>query len=253
MPSAGQASGPPGGATSYDTEMTEKQEAAKTASRTSGSQTLARGLSVLELVVAQPQGLAVQEVADRLGVHRTIAYRILTTLSDFHLTARGPDGRYRAGSGTVTLARGYAAGIREAALPVMRRTAEQLGATVALISAEGDEAVAVAVTEPQSVDYHLSYRIGSRNHLGVGAAGLALASVSPPSPGESEEVAEVRALGYAQTFGQVEPGAYGVAVPVRTADPALRLCINLITYQQEIARESIPVMRAAAEEIAAAG
>ncbi|WP_420036876.1 IclR family transcriptional regulator [Streptomyces sp. cg28] len=218
-----------------------------------GSQTLARGLLALELVAAQPQGLAVQDVAQRLGVHRTIAYRILVTLAERHLVVRAADGRYRAGSGTVTLARGYAAGVREAALPVLRRTADELGATVALISAEGDEAVAVAVVEPWSVDYHLSYRVGSRHPVGTGAAGLALAALRAPAEDESPEVAQAREQGYAQTFGQVEPGAYGVAVPLRMADPALHMCVNLITSREDVARGSIAAMRAVAEEISALG
>ncbi|MFI1308707.1 helix-turn-helix domain-containing protein [Streptomyces albidoflavus] len=144
------------------------ERAAGQSGKAAGSQTLARGLLALELVAGQPRGLAVQDLAQHLGVHRTIAYRILVTLAEHHLVVRASDGRYRAGSGTVTLARGYAAGVREAALPVLRRTAEQLGATVALVAAEGDEAVAVAVAEPLSVNYLLSYR--------VGAAGLALAA-----------------------------------------------------------------------------
>ncbi|MEU6844890.1 helix-turn-helix domain-containing protein [Streptomyces sp. NPDC046716] len=218
-----------------------------------GSQTLARGLLALELVAAQPQGLAVQDVAQRLGVHRTIAYRILVTLAERHLVVRASDGRYRAGSGTVTLARGYAAGIREAALPVLRRTADELGSTVALISAEGDEAVAVAVVEPWSVDYHLSYRVGSRHPVGTGAAGLALAALRPPAGGEPPEVARAREQGYAQTFGEVEPGAYGVAVPLRMADPALHMCVNLITSREDVARGSVAAMRAVAEEISALG
>ncbi|MFD5121361.1 IclR family transcriptional regulator [Streptomyces sp. NPDC058385] len=218
-----------------------------------GSQTLARGLLALELVAAQPQGLAVQDVAQRLGVHRTIAYRILVTLAERHLVVRTSDGRYRAGSGTVTLARGYAAGVREAALPVLRRTADELGATVALIAAEGDEAVAVAVVEPWSVDYHLSYRVGSRHPVGVGAAGLALATLRLPAPGEAPDVTMARDQGYARTFGQVEPGAYGVAVPLRMADPALHMCVNLITSREDVADASVPALRAVAKEISALG
>ncbi|MFE5240374.1 MULTISPECIES: helix-turn-helix domain-containing protein [unclassified Streptomyces] len=218
-----------------------------------GSQTLARGLHALELVARQPQGLAVQDLAQRLGVHRTIAYRILVTLAEHHLVVKAADGRYRAGSGTVTLARGYAAGVREAALPVLRRTADELGATLALIAAEGEEAVAVAVVEPLSVDYHLSYRVGSRHPVGTGAAGLALAALRPPARGESPEVVQAREQGYAQTFGQVEPGAYGVAVPLRLADAALQMCVNLITSRQDVAEGSVPTMRAIAEEISALG
>ncbi|MFG2627419.1 IclR family transcriptional regulator [Streptomyces sp. NPDC048473] len=231
--------------------MSEKPVPDKTSPRASGSQTLARGLSALGLVAETPQGLAVQEVADRLGVHRTIAYRILTTLAEFRLVFRGTDGRYRAGSGTAALARGYAAGVREAALPVLRRTADELRATVALIAAEGDDAVAVAVVEPQSVDYHLSYRVGSRNPIGVGAAGLALASLRAPSADDPAELVEVREQGYATTFGQVEPGAFGVAVPLRLADPAMQLCVNLITTREDVARASVPGMVAAAKEISA--
>ncbi|MGA4856065.1 IclR family transcriptional regulator [Streptomyces koyangensis] len=221
--------------------------------KAAGSQTLARGLLALELVAGQPRGMAVQDVAQHLGVHRTIAYRILVTLAEHHLVVRASDGRYRAGSGTVTLARGYAAGVREAALPVLRRTAEQLGATVALVTAEGNEAVAVAVAEPLSVNYLLSYRVGSRNPVGVGAAGLALAALRPPEPDESPEVTQAREQGYARTFGRIEPGAYGVAVPLHLVDPALHMCVNLITWREDVADASLPAMRAVAEEISGLG
>jgi len=38
-----------------------------------GSQTLARGLAALQLIAASRTGLTVQQVADDIGVHRTIA------------------------------------------------------------------------------------------------------------------------------------------------------------------------------------
>ncbi|MEU5506097.1 IclR family transcriptional regulator [Streptomyces fungicidicus] len=236
-----------------DAAKGQAQQGGASGKGTPGSQTLARGLLTLEAVAGQPQGLTVQDVAQRLGVHRTIAYRILVTLADFRLVVRTSDGRYRAGSGMVTLARGYAAGIREAALPVLRRTADELGATVALIAAEGDEQVAVAVVEPQTVNYHLGYRVGSRHPLGVGAAGLALSSLRLPAPGEPAGAAEVRERGYARTFGEIEPGAYGVAVPLHTADPGLHLCVNLITTREDVAGGAVPAMLRVAEEIAALG
>ncbi|MFI2670701.1 helix-turn-helix domain-containing protein [Streptomyces albidoflavus] len=86
------------------------ERAAGQSGKAAGSQTLARGLLALELVAGRPRGLAVQDLAQHLGVHRTIAYRILVTLAEHHLVVRASDGRYRAGSGTVTLARGYTAG-----------------------------------------------------------------------------------------------------------------------------------------------
>ncbi|MDI3403348.1 IclR family transcriptional regulator [Streptomyces cavernicola] len=243
------AASPAGG----DTSKGQTRQGGAAGKGASGSQTLARGLQALEAIAGRPQGLTVQDVAQHLGVHRTIAYRILVTLTDFRLAVRTSDGRYRAGSGMVTLARGYAAGIREAALPILRRTADELGATVALIAAEGDEQVAVAVVEPRTVDYHLGYRVGSRHPLGIGAAGLALSSLRLPSPGEPADAAEVRERGYARTFGEIEPGAYGVAVPLHTADPGLHLCVNLITTRKDVADGAVPTMLRVAEEISTLG
>lgn len=227
--------------------MKGQQEPEKT-SRVSGSQTLARGLSVLRHVADSPEGMGVQDVADRLGVHRTIAYRILATLADFHLVVKAGDGRYRAGAGTVALARSYAGGVQEAAMPLLRRAAEELGATVALLVAEGEEAVALAVAEPQTVNHHIAFRLGSRHSLSLGAAGLALRSLRAPVGSEADGVAEVRERGYAMTFGQVEPGAYGVAVPVHLPGD-LPLCVNLITLREEVARDAVEGMQALAEEI----
>jgi DNA-binding IclR family transcriptional regulator len=68
-----------------------------------GSQTLARGLSALAAIAAAPTGLTVQQVADHVGAHRTIAYRLLATLSQFRYVAKGEDGRYRPGAGLAAL------------------------------------------------------------------------------------------------------------------------------------------------------
>ncbi|WP_157550991.1 helix-turn-helix domain-containing protein, partial [Nocardioides jensenii] len=128
--------------------MSSKTEGATTASRNVGSQTLARGLRALEIVANSPHGVTIQDVANQLEVHRTIAYRMLATLTDFRLAARSADGRYRAGAGLTALAQGVQGGLREAAEPLLRELAAQVEATVSLLVEEGDEAVAVAVVEP---------------------------------------------------------------------------------------------------------
>ncbi len=61
-----------------------------------GSQTLARGLTALELISESPGGLTIQEVAERLDIHRTVASRLLSTLVQFRLIARY-EGRFRPG------------------------------------------------------------------------------------------------------------------------------------------------------------
>jgi DNA-binding IclR family transcriptional regulator len=218
-------------------------------SRAAGAQTLARGLRALELVTAARDGLTVQEVAEQLDVHRSIASRLLSTLADFRLVVRGGDGRYRAGIGLAALADGIHATLRAAAEPVMRDLAAELGATISLLVTEGADAVALLVMEPPGASYVLSFRTGSRHPLGRGSAGVALLAAGPPAPGDAADVVEARERGYAATFGQVEPGAYGVAVPISV--PGLpAACLNLITYRPEVAEKAPGSLTAASARLA---
>ena len=45
-------------------------------------QTLERGIAVLQAVAASETGLRIDEIAERLGVHRAIAYRLVNTLAE---------------------------------------------------------------------------------------------------------------------------------------------------------------------------
>ena len=110
-------------------------------SKNAGSQTLDRGIRALVMVAAAPGGMTVQEVADRLEVHRTIAHRLLATLADHHLISRGPDNRFRAGGGLTALAGGVQSTLRDTAMPIMRELADELESTVALLVREGEEVV----------------------------------------------------------------------------------------------------------------
>ena len=100
-----------------DLEAVPQLAAVPAPSKNAGSQTLDRGIRALEMVAAAPGGMTMQEVADRLEVHRTIAHRLLGTLADHHLIARGPDNRFRAGGGLIAIgqwAAEHAAGHRHA-------------------------------------------------------------------------------------------------------------------------------------------
>lgn len=216
--------------------------------RAVGTQTLARGLRALQLVGTASDGLNIQEVAEALDVHRSIASRLLSTLADFHLVTRGGDGRYRTGSGLAALATGINATLRAAAEPIMHELTADLGASVALLVIEGNQAVALLVVEPPGASYVFAFKTGSRHPLGRGSAGVALLAAQAPTPGEPANVTEARERGFAATFGEVEPGAYGVAVPITVAGlPAA--CLNLITYRAELAEQAAPALRAAAERV----
>lgn len=203
------------------------------------------------MVAGTPGGLTVAEVGDRLGVHRTIAHRLLATLADHHLIARGPDGRFRAGGGLTALAQGVRSTLQDVAVPIMREVADELESTVALLVREGEEAVAIVVVAPTKARYHLAFREGSRHPLGRGAAGICLLSALESRAGERIEVTRARTQGFSVSKGEVEPGAHGLAVLIGQSGGALDACLNLITHRDDVMARAAPVMLDGAARISA--
>nr|WP_233507240.1 helix-turn-helix domain-containing protein [Jiangella anatolica] len=166
------------------------------------SQTLDRGLRLLEVLSASSNGLTVAEASTVLGVNRTIVYRLLATLEQHGLVRRVAGGRFGVGFGVLTLAGSVQPLLRQVAQPVLRALAEDVGATAHLTIADGAEALAVAVVEPTRTDYHVAYRVGSRHPLERGAAGRAVLRGRAGVPT------------FVATSGELQPGASGVAAPV---------------------------------------
>jgi DNA-binding IclR family transcriptional regulator len=216
-----------------------------------GSQTLARGLAALQLVAASRTGLTVQQVADDIGVHRTIAYRLLSTLAQFRMVAKGEDGRYRSAAGLAVLGASFDNNVRQLSVPTLRGLADELGTTVSLLVAEGDQQVAIAVIVPSNVFYQLNFHEGSRYPLERGAAGIALLASMPPRPGERDLVPQARQQGWIITHGEVEPNTYGLAVPVKRRPPSPPTCINLISHREDVVIEGRDAVIKAANELSA--
>ncbi|MBW1603199.1 helix-turn-helix domain-containing protein [Streptomyces sp. JJ66] len=170
------------------------------------SQTLDRGLRVLKLLADTDHGLTVTELSHKLGVNRTVIYRLLATLEQHSLIRRDLGGRARVGLGVLGLGRQVHPLVREAALPALRALAEEVGATAHLTLVDGPEALAVAVVEPSWTDYHVAYRPGFRHRLDRGAAGRAILAGRHPGP-EAD-------AGYVLTHGELEAGASGAAAPL---------------------------------------
>ncbi|WLP91270.1 helix-turn-helix domain-containing protein [Gordonia sp. NB41Y] len=217
--------------------------------RAAGTQTLARGLTALELVANSPGGLTIQDVAERLGVHRSIATRLLATIADFRLINRGPDGRFRAGGGLAALARTVYSSLREVAAGPMQELADRLDASVALFVAETDDAVAVMVAEPSNSAVRVSFREGGRHPLDHGAAGYALLTALPPRPGEDPRVTEGRRTGYVVSYGEVMQGYWGLGVPLAHAENEPPACLTIISASRELIDTCIDATLATAAQL----
>ncbi|WP_299527923.1 IclR family transcriptional regulator [uncultured Streptomyces sp.] len=172
------------------------------------SQTLDRGLRVLKLLADTDHGLTVTELSNKLGVNRTVVYRLLATLEQHTLVRRDLGGRARVGLGVLRLGRQVHPLVREAALPALRSLAEDIGATAHLTLVDGTDALAVAVVEPTWTDYHVAYRAGFRHPLDQGAAGRAILSA------RRQNAVDTDAPGFTLTKGELEAGASGAAAPL---------------------------------------
>ena len=207
------------------------------------SQTLDRGLRVLEVLAQTSGGLTISELSTELGVNRTVVYRLVTTLEGHALVRRDGRGRLHIGLGVLQLSAGVQPELREQAVPVLRGLAEQTGCTAHLTVADGDEALALAVVEPSWTDFHVSYRVGARHPLEQGAAGKAIL-LGRRGP-------EVERTAYAATAGELQTGARGLAAPVLGVE-GLEASVGIVTLGSEIDEGSLaPTVCAAARDIAA--
>lgn len=178
------------------------------------SQTLDRGLRVLEHVVRANVPVAVADVAKGVDIHRSVAYRMMRTLEDHGLLTRDEQGRYVPGAALAALSGQFRPQLRAAASRHLQRLVLDTGMTSFLVVRHGDEAVTIEVVEPPAGDAVISYRPGLSHSVQLGAPGLALLSGEPPTPQERREVTEVRRRGWAVSQSEVIEGFRSVAAPV---------------------------------------
>jgi DNA-binding IclR family transcriptional regulator len=194
------------------------------------SKTLHSGLRVLEVLTARGEGMTITEVADAIGVHRTVAHRFLHTLEAHHLVRRDRSKRFHPGTGLVSLAEPVERDLRTAALPLLEALASEVSATAHLVAQEDPGRVrALMVVEPRNASVHVAFRPGQLDQVDRGSAGLAILSAQPPLDGERPEVTEARGRGYAVTYSEVIPSVHGISAPVpgHRDGPALSVGISV--------------------------
>ncbi len=192
------------------------------------SQTLDRGIRILEhlATVGTPQPIV--DIGQAVGLHRSITYRLIRTLEDHQLVERDAAGHFRLGLGLVGLARGVRTDLQSAALPRLNALVAQLGMTAFLVVRADAEAVTVSSVEPHDSPAHVVYRPGIRHPVGQGAPGLALLMPEPATPGDREALQEARRLGWATSRGEVIPGLRSVAAPVLGPDGGTRAALAVV-------------------------
>jgi IclR family transcriptional regulator, acetate operon repressor len=213
-------------------------------------QTADRALQVLQQFHAPADALSVTEIADRLGVHRSTASRLVSTLRARGFLERTAGDLVRLGPEVARLGRVTLAGRELATLaqPLMEQLAAHTGETVTLAVVAGGEALTVAQAGGRHVVSSGKW-VGLRTPVHCTADGkvlLAFGAVTP-SQGRLErrtertivdpaalerEFGDIRARGFAVSEGEFEPGLVGVAAPVRQDGACVAaLCISGPQYR----------------------
>ena len=201
-------------------------------------QSVDRALSILE-VLARVGTAGVTEIAAELGVHKSTAFRLVSTLESHRLVEQAGDrGRYALGVGLLRLAGATTARLDlvQEARPVCRQLAADTGETVNLtVLAEHSALYLDQVAGSSALQSH--NWVGQHIPLHATSNGKVLLSELEPDKLEEslgqlnrftpltitrkaklrEELAQVRHQGYSVAVDELEIGLTAVAAPIRNA------------------------------------
>lgn len=199
------------------------------------SQTVARAIDIIGFVSRQPRSLT--EIAERLGVHKSTALRLLQTLEEAGFVRKDIDGRYVMGFqliayGQLALDQVEA---RSLAHPVLQELGERHGHTVHLGELVGDHIVYVDKIDGRG-SVAMGSRIGLRAQTHTAGAAKVITAYQDRATQERildqatferytdtthtsrdtlvEELRQTRARGWAEDNGEHEDYINCVALPV---------------------------------------
>ncbi|WP_435743353.1 IclR family transcriptional regulator [Microbacterium sp. PMB16] len=208
------------------------------------SQTLSRGIRILEILADAARPLAIDEVAARLGVHRSIAYRLLRTLEHHGLVIRDAGGGVSLGARMAALAAGVAPDLQAEALPELTAIANELGMTCFLAVLDGEDCITLASVEPRHAIASVAQRPGARHPVTIGAPGKAILAQVPVDEWPAGTSAELRRdvdltreRGYGTSHDEVIPTVQSVAAPLalRGRRPAAIAVVHVATTLDDAA------------------
>lgn len=206
--------------------------------RIAGVESARKALELLLMFHDERSEASVPEMAAHLELPRSTAYRYTALLRELGLLEAAGGGRYHVSARIHAVARAAdaAGGLILRARPILQRLALETGETVVLIRLLGNAAVAVDQAQTEQ-PIRLSYALGRTMPLTAGAPAKVLLASLPAATRSAyldrisaqdadfagrratyeDELVRVRRQGWAESFGEVDAGVWGVSAPVYSA------------------------------------
>jgi DNA-binding IclR family transcriptional regulator len=225
-------------------------------------QSVDRAITVMELL-SRRGWTGVTEMANELGINKSTAYRLLTTLRDRGLVEQDTaTEKYRLGFGLVALASSVTADLDVArcSRPVCDRLAERTRETVTVAALEGDDAVILYQSNSRSSALSVDWS-GMNTPLHATAAGKIFLHYIPRDQQRrilkgslqrytENTIVDAKALrediqrdhggGYWYTIEELEVGLNAIAAPVRCAEGVVVAAVSVSGPAFRLPPESFP-------------
>ena len=233
---------------------------------------VARALDILELIEARQRGASLRDVEERLGIPRATAFRIIKTLEERgYLFKNGTAGEYQLGVRAIALGSGLVDqdDVSQVAQRYMSELADQTGQTVQLgvlvqyqvmyvwqVKADAPISVIVPLRRPFPVNLsaggkalvaHLPEAAQARFLERAELARNTEKTIHTPGA-FAEELAKIRAQGYAVDDEEFARGVRCIAAPIRDRQGVVVASLGLTGQSSEINRKNI---RELARQVAA--
>ncbi|MCM2675889.1 IclR family transcriptional regulator [Alkalicoccobacillus plakortidis] len=201
-------------------------------------QAVDRALEIIDILKEHPKGLGVTEIANRIGVVKSTAHRLLSSLESKHYVRRTVDQqRYRLGLKFLEI-KSYVidtTDIVEEAHPLLEELVEKVGEITHLVLLDGFEMVYIDKVEPNQT-IRIFSRTGKRAPIHCTGVGKAIAAhfneaqlkkyfhqaelegytphTFTSEEAFREELSQIKQLGYALDNEEHELGIRCVAAPI---------------------------------------
>jgi IclR family transcriptional regulator, KDG regulon repressor len=224
------------------------------------SQTLSRGLKLLDLIAGGREGVAVRELAAAMALPKSIVQRLLYSLEQEGYLARHPSQvGYRLTLKVWSL--GCAAvrriDVRDVARPSLEELAAKTDETVKIGVLDGADVVYVdSISSPQIVRAYLP--VGGRAPASSVATGKAIVAFVPETRGHADapaaltrEFEQIRKRGYAINRGEWEADVGALAAPIFDARGAAVASVGAIMPLSRLTAQKATQLAALITEAAA--